>query len=161
MGECGRLPSQQCAQFLNVLEDLLEKSRAIRQAKEERTFHIFYYLRSGAGEHLKCELWAHVGDPPAVRPHCSDEMKSQPGGRQGEPDSVPGPAAGLAPVLNQARGSLGRSLCSCRLLGLDALGWGALCVPISGAGESQHSWGVSGCFSNSNIFEITGLTGTS
>ncbi|KFU95736.1 Myosin-9, partial [Chaetura pelagica] len=35
---------------------LLEKSRAIRQAKEERTFHIFYYLLSGAGEHLKSDL---------------------------------------------------------------------------------------------------------
>ncbi|KAM4720712.1 myosin-9 [Rhinophrynus dorsalis] len=40
----------------NIETYLLEKSRAIRQAKEERTFHIFYYLLSGAGEHLKTEL---------------------------------------------------------------------------------------------------------
>uniref|UniRef100_A0A8C2NA41 Myosin-9 n=1 Tax=Capra hircus TaxID=9925 RepID=A0A8C2NA41_CAPHI len=40
----------------NIETYLLEKSRAIRQAKEERTFHIFYYLLSGAGEHLKSDL---------------------------------------------------------------------------------------------------------
>ncbi|XP_030062730.1 LOW QUALITY PROTEIN: myosin-9 [Microcaecilia unicolor] len=40
----------------NIETYLLEKSRAIRQAKEERTFHVFYYLLSGAGEHLKTDL---------------------------------------------------------------------------------------------------------
>ncbi|XP_069510474.1 myosin-9 [Ambystoma mexicanum] len=40
----------------NIETYLLEKSRAIRQAKDERTFHIFYYMLSGAGEHLKTDL---------------------------------------------------------------------------------------------------------
>uniref|UniRef100_G1PWB8 Myosin-9 n=1 Tax=Myotis lucifugus TaxID=59463 RepID=G1PWB8_MYOLU len=40
----------------NIETCILMKSRAIRQAKDERTFHIFYYLLSGAGEHLKTDL---------------------------------------------------------------------------------------------------------
>ncbi|XP_045562862.1 myosin-9 isoform X1 [Salmo salar] len=40
----------------NIETYLLEKSRAIRQAKDERAFHVFYYMLTGAGDKMRSEL---------------------------------------------------------------------------------------------------------
>ncbi|KAJ3598057.1 hypothetical protein NHX12_001571, partial [Muraenolepis orangiensis] len=49
----------------NIETYLLEKSRAIRQAKDERTFHIFYQLMSGASDATRADLL--LGNPDEYR----------------------------------------------------------------------------------------------
>ncbi|XP_036929311.1 myosin-10 isoform X1 [Acanthopagrus latus] len=46
----------------NIETYLLEKSRATRQAKDERTFHIFYQLMCGTSEETKADLLLGTAD---------------------------------------------------------------------------------------------------
>lgn len=60
----------------NIETYLLEKSRAIRQAKDERTFHIFYQLLAGTTPEQKAE---YIIEDPKSYPFLSNAALPVPG----------------------------------------------------------------------------------